>query len=641
MKKFVKKTLIISLILLAFTFFGAKVIAETEGTFEPYVASVGENVASYYVGDVIESQELDFGVKYHNDQGYTIVNDTSYVLGFVAGNESYGSERVQSGKEYSQNVNVLEIPCDSGVNIVPYANINVGKWTLTTVTAFINRYEEEHPDKKVIAAINGDYFDMKSEKNYPRTSTGGTVSEGNYYKVSSSWLHIGLKNDGSKTSLVGNITPTVSEMPYLEIFDENGNAIKKIMVNAINAEPGANETTVYFPFYNEGHGVIDTNVSDAYIVTGDKIAPFSKNSVYGLGKITKKGDQLLMANNFAIKTNDSEIDKLLENGVTVRCQYEYTGELADVDNVIGYPNNLIVDGNPNMNGEYRHPRTMIGIKEDGTIIMTTVDGRQVSKGCYGVCIVEQAALMKYYGCINAFNLDGGGSTTMVIKEDGEFKIKNLYSDGSPRSDGNCLLITVDVPVMDLNFLSTEDSVTFNVDIIKKIDKFSDLYVSMNNEMKHVVDGTVTFDNLDVHSDYVYKFYALDGDKYLGLPYTGKVKTSKIGFSLNSVSLEEGLDKNGNDVFIFSVDVTDEYDTIVTIVININEKRYMMNNNQIVVPKDKGIASSYTSLVITYDNDDYRNRQELELKDFDYNTNALLSIESICDNIKTWFEEVLN
>ena len=75
MRKYIKKTLIVSLLLLFCSLFSINVIAETEGSFEPYISTVGDNVASYYVSNVIESQELDFGVKYHNDQGYSIIND--------------------------------------------------------------------------------------------------------------------------------------------------------------------------------------------------------------------------------------------------------------------------------------------------------------------------------------------------------------------------------------------------------------------------------------------------------------------------------------------------------------------------------------------------------------------------------------
>jgi exopolysaccharide biosynthesis protein len=59
-----------------------------------------------------------------------------------------------------------------------------------------------------------------------------------------------------------------------------------------------------------------------------------------------------------------------------------------------------------------HPRTAIGQREDGTVIMCVIDGRRpgYSIGC---TVGELADIMLSFGCINAANLDGGASTCMV------------------------------------------------------------------------------------------------------------------------------------------------------------------------------------------------------------------------------------
>lgn len=61
----------------------------------------------------------------------------------------------------------------------------------------------------------------------------------------------------------------------------------------------------------------------------------------------------------------------------------------------------------------RHPRTAMGEKEDGTIVLLVVDGR--AKESAGMSIPELQQLMKWLGCRDAINLDGGGSSTMYIK----------------------------------------------------------------------------------------------------------------------------------------------------------------------------------------------------------------------------------
>lgn len=84
----------------------------------------------------------------------------------------------------------------------------------------------------------------------------------------------------------------------------------------------------------------------------------------------------------------------------------------------------------------RHPRTAFGVRKDGAIVMVTVDGRQPKKSV-GMTIPELTKLMLELGCIEAFNLDGGGSTTMVIKN----KIINNVSDATgERPVSDALLI---------------------------------------------------------------------------------------------------------------------------------------------------------------------------------------------------------
>lgn len=61
----------------------------------------------------------------------------------------------------------------------------------------------------------------------------------------------------------------------------------------------------------------------------------------------------------------------------------------------------------------RHPRTAVGIRKDGTKILVTVDGRTAAS--QGATIPEMQDIMRWLGCIDALNLDGGGSTAMVVK----------------------------------------------------------------------------------------------------------------------------------------------------------------------------------------------------------------------------------
>jgi exopolysaccharide biosynthesis protein len=85
----------------------------------------------------------------------------------------------------------------------------------------------------------------------------------------------------------------------------------------------------------------------------------------------------------------------------------------------------------------RHPRTALGAAADGSILLITVDGRQ-PKTSLGMSIPELASLMAELGCVEAVNLDGGGSTTMVVRG----QVANRPSDAAgerPVSDALLVL----------------------------------------------------------------------------------------------------------------------------------------------------------------------------------------------------------
>ena len=87
-------------------------------------------------------------------------------------------------------------------------------------------------------------------------------------------------------------------------------------------------------------------------------------------------------------------------------------------------------------GIFRHPRTMAGITGDGTLVLVAIDGRQIDYSA-GASFEEEAGVMRALGAVEAVNLDGGGSTTLVI--DGE--LVNRPSDATgERPIGDALLL---------------------------------------------------------------------------------------------------------------------------------------------------------------------------------------------------------
>ena len=60
----------------------------------------------------------------------------------------------------------------------------------------------------------------------------------------------------------------------------------------------------------------------------------------------------------------------------------------------------------------KNPRSAIGYTLDNNLILVSVDGREGSS--VGMTLMQLANFMKSIGCINAINLDGGGSTVMYV-----------------------------------------------------------------------------------------------------------------------------------------------------------------------------------------------------------------------------------
>jgi hypothetical protein len=81
----------------------------------------------------------------------------------------------------------------------------------------------------------------------------------------------------------------------------------------------------------------------------------------------------------------------------------------------------------------RSPRTLVGLRRDGRVLLVTVDGRQ--RRSVGVTLPEAARMMRSLGAREAMSLDTGGSTAMVVGG----RLVNRPSDpGGERAVGNGL-----------------------------------------------------------------------------------------------------------------------------------------------------------------------------------------------------------
>lgn len=74
----------------------------------------------------------------------------------------------------------------------------------------------------------------------------------------------------------------------------------------------------------------------------------------------------------------------------------------------------------------RHNRTAVGIREDGTVLLVVADGR--FKTAAGLSLPELQQILRWLGCRDALNLDGGGSTTLFLNIGDYQGVVNCPSD---------------------------------------------------------------------------------------------------------------------------------------------------------------------------------------------------------------------
>lgn len=88
----------------------------------------------------------------------------------------------------------------------------------------------------------------------------------------------------------------------------------------------------------------------------------------------------------------------------------------------------------------RNPRTAVGRKADGTVLLVAVDGR--NKQAAGLSMFELRQLMAALGCVDAINLDGGGSTTMVVRGTvvNHPSDNNLFDPAGERPVANAIVV---------------------------------------------------------------------------------------------------------------------------------------------------------------------------------------------------------
>lgn len=142
----------------------------------------------------------------------------------------------------------------------------------------------------------------------------------------------------------------------------------------------------------------------------------------------------------------------------------------------------------------RNPRTVVATtKKSGEVLLIGIDGRGTS---IGVTHEELVSLLKTYGVVNALYLDGGGSTTVVARDETatEVKLQNKPSDSSERKvvNGIGIFTTNATGELDQLYIESSNNRTF-VDesisfTVRGLDSNSNPVTIDKNQLSYSISG---------------------------------------------------------------------------------------------------------------------------------------------------------
>jgi hypothetical protein len=292
--------------------------------------------------------------------------------------------------------------------------------------------------RKAIAAINAGFF-------APNGDPAGLLKVGG--ELVSEMLRprgaIAISDPGARVLqlLFGRVTAQMSVM-----FDTPDGQQATISAS-INGVRRRDELTVYTPRFHEDTATATPGVE--WVLRGRPLTVIERRD--GVAAATIPPDGIVLS--FGGPTPPPALNTL-RAGTAVRISARYRAE-AGADSrrwesaydIVGGAGLLVRDGKPIEDWTVedlrqgfdteRHPRTMIGVDGRGDVWLVAVDGRQLNHSI-GMTFGDLQRLAARLGLRDALNLDGGGSTTLVVRD----AIANQPSDPQgPRKVSDALIVT--------------------------------------------------------------------------------------------------------------------------------------------------------------------------------------------------------
>ena len=195
-------------------------------------------------------------------------------------------------------------------------------------------------------------------------------------------------------------------------WSEYGVELEKL-VNENNAIAGVNGG-LYLSTGNKGGQPLGVVVSDGEIQYN------SPSGYAGLHLIGFDENNILRIESL-VGMSATQIKELVEKE-KIRDAVTFQEESSDANNHFV---KLIINGESRQvdgKGSGANPRTAIGQRADGTVLLLVTDGRGAS-GHLGATAADLIKIMKEYGAVNAANLDGGSSSSMYY--DGKYEMSSV------------------------------------------------------------------------------------------------------------------------------------------------------------------------------------------------------------------------
>lgn len=200
----------------------------------------------------------------------------------------------------------------------------------------------------------------------------------------------------------------------IDIFDVTGGTFKGKMMVVYDPSRVFVGTIGYFGEEAKGKKVVQM-CRDYGVTAGINAGGFSDAGGLGSGGIPI--GVVITQGKHVWASRDSSWDMVgITNENKLICGYMSVQSAIDkgVRDAVYFGPSLIINGEPREqlgSGSGLNPRAAIGQRADGAMLLLTIDGRQSNS--LGASLEDVRDVMKNFGAVNAYNLDGGSSTTMV------------------------------------------------------------------------------------------------------------------------------------------------------------------------------------------------------------------------------------